>query len=132
MKTILEGLHYVREVSREITSSDQPTDSEEFVVKQNNYKPTPSTTSDTASQPINHVVNWAIPLAVPLPPPVSENRMPIYQEPQRTYEVFLYNMVENRISVILSEFPTIFEAEAEVARLRRQGLPAFYATKWVH
>ncbi|MEM4097246.1 MAG: hypothetical protein QXS81_00985 [Candidatus Micrarchaeaceae archaeon] len=43
--------------------------------------------------------------------------------------VFLLDKTNNTVSEILNEFSSIPAAEAEVARLRKQGLPAFYATK---
>jgi len=52
-----------------------------------------------------------------------------HNEPQT---VFLYDDKTGSISEILGEFDTIQEAEAEVKKLREQGLPAYYATRGVY
>jgi len=43
--------------------------------------------------------------------------------------VFLYDDKTDSVSTILNEFPSAQEAEAEVNKLRNQGLPAYYAAK---
>ena len=43
--------------------------------------------------------------------------------------VFLYDDKTGSVSTILNEFPNAQEAEAEVNKLRNQGLPAYYAAK---
>jgi len=43
--------------------------------------------------------------------------------------VFLYDDKTGSVSTILNEFPNAQEAEAEVNKLRSQGLPAYYAAK---
>ena len=43
--------------------------------------------------------------------------------------VFLFDDKSDSVSAILNEFPNAQEAEAEVTKLRNQGLPAYYAAK---
>jgi len=77
-----------------------------------------SASSTAQSQPTSQPV--ASPTAQPTASP---------NEPQA---VFLYDDKTNTISEILAEFNTVQEAEAEVKKLRGQGLPAYYATRGVY
>jgi len=49
--------------------------------------------------------------------------------PNEPQDVFLFDDRTNTVSEILGEFNTVQEAEAEVKKLRGQGLPAYYATR---
>ena len=76
--------------------------------------------------------------AVPFPPQ-PQPQQPAAQAPaaaqgtqaptSSSQVVFLYDDKDDKITEIMSEYPTAQEAEVEVARLRKQGLPAFYAAK---
>ena len=67
-----------------------------------------------------------------MPPP--QMQVPTVQQTMQTpttnsQVVFLYNDKDDKVTEVMSEYQTVQEAEAETARLRKQGLPAFYATK---
>jgi len=57
---------------------------------------------------------------------IPATQMPTPNGPQI---VFLLDDKTGAVSTILNEFPNAQEAEAEVNKLRNQGLPAYYATK---
>ncbi len=60
-------------------------------------------------------------------------------QPQQTMQtptsdsqvVFLYDDKNNRVSEVMNEYPTEQQAALEVAKLRKQGLPAFYAANGI-
>ncbi|MEM0148427.1 MAG: hypothetical protein QXN16_00565 [Candidatus Micrarchaeaceae archaeon] len=89
-----------------------------FMAAQNPQQPVPpqpTPSPSAAPQPMS----FAVPAAG------NQIQAPV-AEPQ---VVFFFDKASNTISEILNEFSNIPSAEAEVARLRKQGLPAFYATK---
>lgn len=137
METILEGIHRVQREWREFFSPEPPPDCKLPTGKPDYYTPSPNAVPVAAS-PTNQGGDLAItpaspaPPSDPAPPPASEIKPPVAPETEGPYEVFLYNRNSARISVILCEFPTEALAIAEVEKLRKQGLPAFYATKGVH
>lgn len=49
--------------------------------------------------------------------------------PEEKQVVFFFDTKDNTISEVLGEFDTVPEAETEVGKLRKQGLPAFFAAK---
>ncbi len=57
---------------------------------------------------------------------IPNTQMPTPNGPQT---VFLLDDKTGAVSTILNEFPNAQEAEAEVNKLRSQGLPAYYAAK---
>jgi len=57
---------------------------------------------------------------------IPSTQMPTPNGPQT---VFLLDDKTGTVSTILNEFPNAQEAEAEVNKLRSQGLPAYYAAK---
>jgi len=57
---------------------------------------------------------------------IPNTQMPTPDGPQT---VFLLDDKTGAVSTILNEFPNVQEAEAEVNKLRSQGLPAYYAAK---
>jgi len=59
-------------------------------------------------------------------PPTASQPTASPNEPQA---VFLFDDKTDTVSEILGEFNTVQEAEAEVKKLRGQGLPAYYATR---
>lgn len=66
--------------------------------------------------------------------PPSQVQVPTVQQTMQTpttnsQVVFLYNDKDDKVTEVMSEYQTVQEAEAETARLRKQGLPAFYGTK---
>ncbi len=66
------------------------------------------------------------PLQVTPPPQVTPISIPMTNEPQ---VVFLFDDKTDTISEVMNEFPTVQQAELEASKLRKQGLPAFYASK---
>jgi hypothetical protein len=46
--------------------------------------------------------------------------------------VFIFDADNDTITGVLSEFNTVQEAQAEVEKLRKQGIPAFYGAKGVY
>jgi len=80
--------------------------------------PSEQSSSTAQSQPTSQPI-----ASSPAQPTASPN------EPQA---VFLYDDKTNTVSEILAEFNTVQEAEAEVKKLRGQGLPAYYATRGVY
>ncbi|MEM0143086.1 MAG: hypothetical protein QXL94_03935 [Candidatus Parvarchaeum sp.] len=61
--------------------------------------------------------------------PLSTSNNQIQASVAEPQVVFFFDKANDTVSEILSEFDSIPAAEAEVSRLRKQGLPAFYATK---
>jgi hypothetical protein len=137
METILEGIHRVRREWQEVFSPELPHECKPPTKKPNLYIPGPNEVSVSVS-PINLGEYKVItppsptPTSDPAPQSASEIKSPVATETEGSYEVFLYNRDSAQISAILSEFPTEALAVAEVEKLRKQGLPAFYATKGVH
>ena len=43
--------------------------------------------------------------------------------------VFLYGNKDDKVTEVISEYPSAQEAQAEVEKLKKQGLPAFYGPK---
>lgn len=55
--------------------------------------------------------------------------MKIIKTKQQSQVVFLFNMKENIISELLGTYDDSESAIKEVEKLRKQGLPAFYASE---
>ena len=71
----------------------------------------------------------------PASSPIVQSQPTVSQptaSPNEPQAVFLYDDKTNTVSEILAEFNTVQEAEAEVKKLRGQGLPAYYATRGVY
>ena len=88
------------------------------------------------TSPTPEVTTRPIPIAQPvqyphpdIPVEVLTDRDPSPISQPRSVVVFLFDNKDNTISETLGEFDTAQEAEREVSELRKQGLPAFYATK---
>lgn len=75
-----------------------------------------------AAPPVTPLMPPLPPMLIP-PPPVPQ------ANPNEMQVVFLFDDKNDTISEVMSEFHTVPEAEAETAKLRKQGLPAFYAAK---